>query len=427
MNGNNRATDHSVPQAKSTHYDSMGGSTMKYLMATLVVVATLVIAPSAFAAPSSASNMKSTPLGYCGPPVGSKSQMIGYYMMNPTARMHAEHYVRAHAAYYHIQADQSFFAWLQMPNIKFFLAPSGYTLTAGGGVPANTYCHADGTVLPYYGHYSVGGLGMLWWCTNPAGNGSGCTPITKGYCRNFVHGHMIRPIHKPTPKPHKPKKPKTPPIKCAAGFKLIKGQCVQQVPTTPAAPGSCNVTITNSTVTGDINNCSTVTITVICGTLSQTFTGSKDTAQQQANTWQQANCTSSSPPPPSGCTSNCGPPPPAPSPPSCNNVTTPENGSNGIFANGESYPGTVQVFAKNGDSLTVSFGVNLGSGSITSSSTFTSNGTDNPTWVYNAPNDSSAAGKYGKITITVHDNTTGLTGSCSSGSFLISAPPAPRP
>jgi hypothetical protein len=40
-------------------------------------------------------------------------------------------------------------------------------------------------------------------------------------------------------------------------------------PTANVPPGSCNITITNSTVTGDIANCSTVTIVVACGIISK--------------------------------------------------------------------------------------------------------------------------------------------------------------
>lgn len=125
-------------------------------------------------------------------------------------------------------------------------------------------------------------------------------------------------------------------------------------------------------------------------------------------------------------TVSCGSTPPQNTPPSCGNVTTPQNGPGGVYANGETYPGSVLIFGTNGDSLTVSAGAPLGQVSVTSPTTFTSNGTDSGSWTYTSPNDSGDVGKYDQITIYVHDNTTGLTGSCSSGQFVLNAPP-PRP
>jgi hypothetical protein len=133
-------------------------------------------------------------------------------------------------------------------------------------------------------------------------------------------------------------------------------------------PASCTVTINNSTVTGDVTNCSTVTITVVCGNVSKTFTGpNAQDAQEQAYSWQQANCTSSPPPP---C--NCSPPPPPPvcppgttgTPPNC--VTPPTAPSvtitstttlNDIPEGKDSGPFYITVNASAAGSLTVDPGV----------------------------------------------------------------------
>lgn len=371
------------------------------ILALTTVGAFLLLAGNALAGTQSAKSPSA--MGYCGPPVTSKQAMIGYYMYNSTARMHAEHYVRAHAKYYHIQADQSFLNWLQQPNVKFFKAPAGYKLTG------NTYCLNDGTVLPYHGHYSVGGLGMLWWCANAKGKGHDCTPITKGYCRNFVHGRKIHPS--PKPKPHKPRKPHKP---------------VPKPKPTPKAtpPASCTVTINNSTVTGDVTNCSTVTITVVCGNVSKTFTGpNAQDAQEQAYSWQQANCTSSPPP----C--NCSPPPPPPpsvcppgtsgTPPACSPLPSPPSvtitsvidlNDVPIGKNSGQLPVTVNASAPG--SLTIDPG-NGGISACNSSTPLSSltlsfgAGTSTLCVIYYAPQDATAT--KGSITYTAIVTTSGGT------------------
>jgi hypothetical protein len=222
----------------------------RIFIALATVGVSLMLASTALAAPAIPAGLTSNvTLGYCGPPVTSKQMMIGYYMLNPTAKAHAEAYVRAHASYYHIQADQSFFAWLQMPNVKFFKAPAGYTLDG------NTYCKNDGTVLAYNGHYSVGGLGMLWWCKDAKGAGSGCTPITKGYCRNFVHGKTVRPIPVLKPKPVAAPKPKPVPTPVVAPTPT-------PTTTTPPAPAPTPTQTQTQTTTNTNTNTNTNTVTV---------------------------------------------------------------------------------------------------------------------------------------------------------------------
>jgi|GEM_PF-3354066 hypothetical protein len=110
-------------------------------------------------------------------------------------------------------------------------------------------------------------------------------------------------------------------------------------------------------------------------------------------------------------------------PPSVSNVTSPEE----VYANGETYPNIcVDAFGKNGNSLTVVFSANFGS-FPSSTFTFTSSGYDRICTTYKAPNDATAVGKNDRITVNVHDNTTGLSGqSAQSMSFPIKAPP-PRP
>lgn len=232
--------------------------------------------------------------------------------------------------------------------------------------------------------------------------------------------------------------PATQTQKCrAAGISFVFKDREVPPTTTTTPAGTCNITITGGTVNGDITNCSTVTITVICGNVSKTFTGpnAKD-AQEQAYSWQQANCTSPQPPPPpvQVCTdknaSNFGgalpclyPPPPPPvvvQPPMLSNQTNPEE----IDADGEHYPNIcVTVAGKNGDSITVTFGATFGSFTL-SSKTITSTGVDRVCTEYIGPKDSTAVGRNEVITYNAHDNTTGLNAQqVTSLPFPIKAPP----
>src|SRR5438105_2178341 len=96
---------------------------MRILIALTSVWAFAMFASNALAAPAASSAI--TSMGTCGPPVTSKQAMISWFMSHPVPRAHAEQWVRAHAGYYHIRADQSFTNWLQQPNVKFFKAPAG--------------------------------------------------------------------------------------------------------------------------------------------------------------------------------------------------------------------------------------------------------------------------------------------------------------
>lgn len=206
--------------------------------------------------------------------------------------------------------------------------------------------------------------------------------------------------------------------------------------TTTSTTSPCSVTINNSTVTGNITNCSSVTITVICGTLSQTFTGpNAQDAQEQAYSWQQANCTSSSPPPPPAqvctdknasnyggalpcqyppqkCTdtkaSNYGGPLPCVYPPpvtlSIISWTNPEE-----ITVGDTYPNVcMKVQGKSGDMITVTFSSIFGS-FTQSSQTIKSSGVDQVCTTYIGPKDSSAVGKNEVITYNAVDTTAGVS------------------
>lgn len=166
--------------------------------------------PQALAA--AAESTAPLPMGYCGPAFTSKASMISWYRANPSQRSKAETYVRSDAGYYHIRSDQSFLAWLSMPNVKFKRAPNGYVLIG------NSRCDSAGNVIDYNDKLSVGGVPMLWWCNVATGTGYNCVPVTKYYCRNFVHGNMQfpapTPAVKPAPKPTPPAKP-APPVKPA--------------------------------------------------------------------------------------------------------------------------------------------------------------------------------------------------------------------
>jgi hypothetical protein len=216
-------------------------------------------------------------LGYCGPGISSKSQIVSYYAAHPGTAV--EMYIRSNRSYYHLQADQSFGTYLNSPHVKVFRAPHGYR------IKSNTYCPTSTSIAPYSGHYGVGGVLMLWYCKDV--RGYNCVPIAKGYCNNIVTGKSVRPVPKHLPKPKKPKKPK----KTAA-------------PAPKAPTGSCNITISGSNITinGEVNNCSTFTTIVTCGNVSKTFSGAdRDTVANDATTWQQANCVTAPPavvPPP---------------------------------------------------------------------------------------------------------------------------------
>lgn len=279
---------------------------LKKLMLLLIAVSSVM----AF----SASNAFAYYGGYCGPPVTSKSEMISY-LQSPAGRalaQGAETYVRAHAGYYHIQADQGFISWLQMPNVKFFKAPAGYTLTG------NTYCPGN-TPEPYYGHYSVGGLGMMWWCTDSSGGGHNCVPITKGYCHNWVMGHPIRPMshhctcHKPKPRPKHKKHPKPTPTTCAPGQMIgSNGNCVNQTQNVSQQCGNgtvwngqecvsvqsnCSNVNTGNGSPSQGGNCNSGTTTTTCsGTSTNTGSGNAGNCDVCSGT---NNCNTTVTPPPS--------------------------------------------------------------------------------------------------------------------------------
>lgn len=144
---------------------------------------------------SMASPLSSNALGYCGPGITSKSQVVSYYASHPGTAV--ETYIRSNRAYYHLQADQSFGTYLNSPHVKVFPAPKGYR------IKSNTYCPTSSSIAPYFGHYAVGGVLMLWYCQDV--RGYNCVPIAKGYCNNIVTGKQIRPVPKKAPKPKKPK------------------------------------------------------------------------------------------------------------------------------------------------------------------------------------------------------------------------------
>lgn len=218
--------------------------------------------------------------GYCGPAFTSKAQMIAWLRSHPAQAYAATVYLRKNASYYHIQPDQDIISWLQMPNVKYKLAPVGYMIYY------NTSCDDAGNVVKYNGRYNVSRLPMLWWCDTAAGTGTGCVPLAKYYCRNWVKGHKVFP-KPPAKKPAKPAKPSKP----------KKKPPVTPPKTTP--PGSCNVTI-NGTITGsvNINNCNSFTTTVTCGINTQTFSGTNaEDVAAQAQKWQQVNCAQTAPTP----------------------------------------------------------------------------------------------------------------------------------
>lgn len=247
------------------------------IIPTLVGAFFVLSAGPVLAAPTAPVSAERVPMGYCGPPVSSKAMMVAWYQANPWYARNAERYVRKHARYYHIQADQSFIAWLQMPNVKYMTAPRGYR------VNSNTRCKPNGTVVSYNGRYNVSGIGMLWWCNNPVGYN--CTPISKGYCRNFVKGKPIKP---------KPKVPKPAP---------------QPQPPTAQPPGSCNAINSPGAVV-----CSTFYIIVTCGGVQIVINGSsKEEAIVKANQYVANNCNVNLPPPPPP--PPVIPPPPPPPPP----------------------------------------------------------------------------------------------------------------
>lgn len=154
---------------------------VRKLMAAMALVLGVMglLAANAFGNPQS-----SSALGFCGPGFTSKAQAVAYYASHPGSV--AESYMRANASYYHIQADQSFASYLNSPHVKAFAAPAGYQLSG------NTYCPTSNSIAPYHGKLSVGGVMMLWWCSDT--RGYNCVPIAKGYCNNMVHGRMIRPV-----------------------------------------------------------------------------------------------------------------------------------------------------------------------------------------------------------------------------------------
>ncbi len=174
---------------------------------------------------------------------------------------------------------------------------------------------------------------------------------------------------------------------------ITVNSCTQNSCTGGSSSASQNTTTNNSTTNNTTTNVTTVNTTTNVTTTTHTTTTQTTTTT------------------------------PAPQPPSCSNVTTPQDGANGVYANGETYPGKVTVTGKNGDSLTAIFSANLGSFQV-GSVTFGSSGVDNPSWTYKAPNDAGDVGKKDQITVRIHDNTTGLDSQpCYSGSFLLSAPP----
>jgi hypothetical protein len=371
----------------------------KFLATFLVVMASFVFAGSALA------GTKQVPMGYCGPSFSSKTAMISWYSSHPAQRARAEVWVRLHASYYHIQPDQSFIAWLSMPNVKFRMAPAGYTLQH------NTRCDGVGNVIPYDHKLGVGKLSMLWWCNDAKGSGSGCVPIAKFYCRNFVMGHMV------FPKPSVPAKPKKPPVK-------------------PTVPGSCNVTNSPGGTA-----CSTITYVNVCGT-QVVYNGDQKDIVTWTNQYIADHCqptvstnvcsnsaainygkpgdcviVTQAPPPPCNCTPTPPPPvtPPVVVPPTptmdVKNVTSPEEVNN----DGEFYPNLfADAYTPNGDSITCVIGVTnpndhsqSGFGSISGqrSFTFVSHGFDRVgPYTYQAPTDTTAVGKYDQLEVTCHDN-----------------------
>jgi hypothetical protein len=349
----------------------------KFLATFLVVMASFVFAGSALA------GTKQVPMGYCGPSFSSKTAMISWYSSHPAQRARAEVWVRLHASYYHIQPDQSFIAWLSMPNVKFRMAPAGYTLQH------NTRCDGVGNVIPYDHKLGVGKLSMLWWCNDAKGSGSGCVPIAKFYCRNFVMGHMV------FPKPSVPAKPKAP-----------------TVPKTQSPQEFC-VTNLKGSWNSDTNTCS-----IQQGNCSQAviIIGNN-------NNVTQGPITCTTPPAPCNCTPSVPPvvvppiviPPPVVVPPTptmdVKNVTSPEEVNN----DGEFYPNLyADAYTPNGDSITCVIGVTnpndhsqSGFGSISGqrSFTFVSHGFDRVgPYTYQAPTDTTAVGKYDQLEVTCHDN-----------------------
>ncbi|OVE78498.1 hypothetical protein BVY00_02585 [bacterium G20] len=125
------------------------------------------------------------------------------------------------------------------------------------------------------------------------------------------------------------------------------------------------------------------------------------------------------------------PPPAVPQPPSLSGQTVPEE----IFANGETYRVCVNVTAKAGDTMKVTFStVNPsntsqgGLGSIvTPTVTITSTGVDPVCSAYKAPNETSSIGKNDQIAYDAFDVTNSQSASrVYSQSFPIKSPPARR-
>jgi hypothetical protein len=117
------------------------------------------------------------------------------------------------------------------------------------------------------------------------------------------------------------------------------------------------------------------------------------------------------------------PPPPSNVAPTCTMMSQPQNGKDGIYADGETFPGSASVTGTKGDPLVVTADSPLGNSVVTSSPSFTSNGLDTVNWLYTAPNDSGAVGQYDQITLKVTDTKTGLWSTCSTAKFILNAPP----
>jgi hypothetical protein len=397
----------------------------RFLATILVVVTGLIMTSNALA-----SSQRST-FGQCGGTVYSGSQLLASWNQMGVSSQAAS--IAASAGFHRM--DNSLAVFMKQRVVRASLARSASPIDFG--------CH-PGTVFSVGPRLIPAGTPVMVALPAQLSKTNSSVVARKGFVRRMFTVHAVgksncsnplrgvvkiwlwvkvghkkvipkKPVHKPAPKPA----PRAPAAACItsagyplyiplpAGVSVVNGICTT---TTTVTTQTCKE---GQTVSHDSNG------NMICIQNTNTNTNTITVPVTVVVTAPPCNCST---PPPCTCTPPP-PPPPPPSaqPPSCSNVTSPENGTGGIEADGTAYAGHVTVGAKNGDSITVTFGALYGS-FPSGSYTFTSNGSDSVPWSYKAPSDGSSVGKYDVITVNVHDNTTGLNGqSCSSQPFVINA------
>src|SRR5579862_2072199 len=362
---------------------------MTILKRMMVAMAALAGVMVLFAGNAFASTASQNALGFCGPGFTDKAQAVAYYAAHPGTAV--EMYVRSESAYSHIQPDQSFASYLNNPHVKAFRAPAGYQLNS------NTYCPTSNSVAPYSGKLAVGGVMLLWWCSDT--RGYGCVPIAKGYCNNMVTGKQIRPV--PPKVAKKPKKQikvtvqKQPTPKCVT----VAGVPLYSIPSgLQIVNGVCQTNSNTTTQTGTTSGQGSPVININQNT-QVNVNQSQGQQQTQTNTSPPPVCSAPNTVVNGVCTA------PAPKPaPSCyiNMVQELDESNSPVAPNTTSTtPVYLHCTAPSGDSL--SFTLHAGTGSLsTNSASQTGSGSDQVTTVtYTAPTEP------GTDTVSVHvvDNT----------------------